>query len=41
MLLVVVRGPLIAVAYLVEHGLEGVRASVLAACGLSSCGSWA
>ena len=24
-----------------EHGLEGVQASVVAACGLSSCDSWA
>ena len=32
---------LIAVASLVaEHGLYGVQASVVAACGLSSCGSW-
>ena len=40
--LVVVRGLLIAVASLVaEHGLQGSWASVVAAWGLSICGSWA
>ena len=36
------HGLLIAVASLVKgHGLLGAWASVTAACGLSSCGSWA
>jgi len=40
--LVAVCGLLIAVASFVgEHGLWGSRASVVVACGLSSCGSWA
>ena len=34
-------GLLSAVASLiVEHGLEGPQASVVTACGLTSCGSW-
>ena len=40
--LVVVCGLLIAVAFLVsEHGLSGTQVSVVLACGLSSCNSWA
>ena len=35
----VVPGLLIAVASLMEHRLQGMRASVGVACGLSSCGS--
>ena len=39
--LVAVCGPLFMVASLVaEHWLQGTRASVVAARGLSSCGSW-
>ena len=42
LLFVAVHGLLTAVASLVvEHGLWSARASVDAACGLSSCGSWA
>ena len=42
LLLVAVCGLLVAVASLVaEHGLESARASVVAVCGLNSCGSWA
>ena len=42
LLFVEVRRLLIAVASLVaEHGLQGARASVVVALGLSSCGSWA
>ena len=40
LLFVVVCGLLIAVASLAEHGLQVVQASVVAACGLSNCGSW-
>ena len=36
-----VRLLLIKVAFLVEHRLYGMRASAVAACGLSSCGPWA
>ena len=40
--LVVVCGLLIVMASLVaEQGLQGAWASVVAACGLSSCSSWA
>ena len=40
LLFVAVRGPLIAVAWLVaEHGLQGAWASVAVARGLSSCGA--
>ena len=39
--LVVVLGFLIVVASLVQHGLQGMQASVAAAHGLSSCCSWA
>ena len=40
LLFIAVHGLLIVVASLVEeHGLYGVRDSVVAACGLSSCGS--
>ena len=40
--LVVVHGLLIVVASLVvEHRLQGVRASVVGALGLSSCSAWA
>ena len=38
---VAVSGLLIAVAFLVEDRLQAMRTSVVAACGLSSCGSWA
>ena len=39
--LVAVHGLLIAVASLIgEHRLQGEQASVVPACGLSSCGSW-
>ena len=42
LLFVVVRGLLIVVASLVaEHALLGARASVVVACGLRSCGTWA
>ena len=38
--LVVVHGLLITVAFLIaEHGLQGAWASVVGACGLSSCNS--
>ena len=39
--LVAVCRLLITVASLVEHGLQDMWASVVSACGLSSCGSWA
>lgn len=40
--IVVVRGPLIAAASTVaERRLQGAQASVLAAGGLSGCGTWA
>ena len=32
---------MVAVSLVAEHGPWGPRASVAAACGLSSCGSWA
>ena len=39
--LVVVLRLLISVAFLVKHGLLGMKASVVAARGLGSCGFWA
>ena len=42
LLFVVVHGLLIAVAFLVaENRLSGAQASVVAALGFSSCGTWA
>ena len=39
--LVVVRRLNVVVSLVVENGLQGARASVVAVHGLSSCGAWA
>ena len=40
-LVVVCRLPIVVASHVVEHRLQGTRASVVAACTLSSCGAWA